>query len=243
MDLEKPIMRPLALVTGASSGLGFELARQFAMNGFDLVIAARDSDLNKKRDVLMDLGADVYPVQSDLSTWSGVETLYSTIKKMDRPLEAAVICAVSGSGGRFWETELRRELELIRMNVLASIHLTKRILSGMIEEGSGRILFTSSIGEVSKPAPYEAVFASSKAFLSSFAESLRIELKDSGVTVTSLTHGSENPEAIAHQGFVALMKGKDQVQPGILKKIIPKWAKAYVHRNLSAQSSAEENAS
>lgn len=250
MDLEKPIMRPLALVTGAADGIGLELARQFAMNGFDLLITARNSDLEGPRDILTELGADVYPVHADLSKWSGVDALYAEIQKMDRPLEAVAINAGFGSGGPFVETDLKNELELIRLNVMSSVHLTKKILPAMIESGSGRILFTSSLSAVT-PAPFEAVCAASRAFLFSFAESLRNELKDTGVTVTALLPGPGTAEEFAHQGFIALMKGKDHVMPGNLKtkvtgaayKIIPEWAKAYVHRNLSVPGSAGEKVS
>lgn len=273
MDLETPTMRPLALVTGASSGIGLELAKQFASNGFDLLITARESDLEGPRDILMDLGADVYSVHADLSRWSGVEKLHEEIKKMNRPLEAVAINAGFGSGGPFAETDLKNELELIRLNVMSAIHLTKLILPEMIENGSGRILFTSSISALT-PVPYEAVYAGSKAFLFSFAESLRNELKDTGVTVTALLPGPTNtnffrraglsgtkvgekmkfentPEEVARQGFMALMKGKDHVMGGNIKtkvtgaayKVIPEWAKAYVHRNLSAPGSAKEKLS
>ncbi len=273
MDLEKPTMRPLALITGASSGIGLELAKQFAMNGFDLLLTARESELETPRDICMDLGADVYTFHADLSGWSGVEKLYAEIKKMNRPLEAAVINAGFGSGGPFWETDLKNELELIRLNVMSAVHLTKRILPDMMTEGSGRILFTSSISALT-PVPFESVYAGSKAFLFSFAESLRSELKDSGVSITALLPGPTNtnffrraglsgtkvgekmkfentPEEVARQGFLALMKGKDHVTAGNIKtkvtgaayKIIPEWAKAYVHRNLSAPGSGEEKAS
>jgi short-subunit dehydrogenase len=266
-------MRPLALVTGASSGIGLELAKQFAMNGFDLLITARDSDLETPGDILKALGADVYSVHADLSKWVGVETLFAEVQNMNRPLEAVAINAGFGSGGPFVETDLRNELELIRLNVMSSIHLTKRMLPAMIEAGSGKILFTSSISAVT-PVPFEAVYAASKAFLYSLAESLRNELKDTGVTVTALLPGptdtnffrraglsgtkvgekmkhENTPEEVARQGFEALMKGRDHVMAGNLKtkvtgaayKIIPEWAKAYVHRNLSAPGSAEEKAS
>lgn len=273
MDLENPTMRPLALVTGASSGIGLELAKQFAVNGFDLLITARNGDLEGPRDILMDLGADVYLFHADLSRWSGVEKLHAEIKRMNRPLEAVALNAGVGSGGPFQETDLQKELELIRLNIMSSVHLSKLILPDMIEAGSGRILFTSSISAVT-PVPFEAVYAASKAFLFSFAESLRNELKDTGVTVTALLPGptdtnffrraglsgtkvgeklkhENSPEDVARQGFIAMMKGKDHVTAGNLKtkmtgaayKIIPEWAKAYVHRNLSAPGSAEEKAS
>ncbi|MFL5784191.1 MAG: SDR family NAD(P)-dependent oxidoreductase [Bacteriovoracaceae bacterium] len=273
MDLETPIMRPLALVTGASSGIGLELAKQFAEHGFDLLITARDSDLEGPREILNELGADVSIFHADLSRGDGVEALYKEIKKMSRPLEAAAINAGFGSGGPFVETDLRNELELIRLNCMSAIHLTKRILPEMIKNGSGRILFTSSISAIT-PVPFEAVYAASKAFLFSFAESLRNELKDTGVSVTALLPGPTNtnffrraglsgtkvgekmkfqntPEEVARQGFVALMKGKDHVMGGTMKtkvagaayKIIPEWAKAYVHRNMSEPGSAEEKMS
>ena len=244
MDLERPTMRPLALVTGASSGIGLELAKQLAMNGFDLLITARDRDLEAPRDILMDLGADVYMTHADLSRWSGVEKLHKEIQKMNRPLEAVILNAGVGSGGTFLETDLRKELELIRLNIMSSVHLTKLIIPEMVKAGSGRILFSSSIST-------ESVYAASKAFLFSFSESLRNELKDTGVSVTALIPGAAAPEEVAKQGFLAMMKGKDHVIAGNFKtkmtgaayKIIPEWAKAYVHRNLSAPGSAEEKAS
>lgn len=241
MEPEQATMRPLALITGASTSLGLELSRQFAMNGFDLLITDRESNLEESRDICMDLGADVYTFHADLSGAAGVEKLYAEIKKMNRPLEAAVINTGSGAGGPFWETELKNELELIRLNVMSVVHLTKRILPDMMVEDSGRILFASPLsGETS--VPFESVCAGSKAFLFSFAESLRNELKGSGVSVTSLIPVPENTndstEEIARQGFIALMKGKDHVMPGKIKtkvsgaayKIIPKWAKAYVSK-------------
>ena len=233
MDLERPTMRPLALVTGASSGIGQELAKQFAVNGFDLLITATEGDLEGSRDILTDLGADVYTTHADLSRWSGVDKLYSEIRKMNRPLEAVAVNAGIGSKGPFQETELLNELELVRLNVMSSVHLTKLILPEMIESGSGRILFTSSMSA-------NAVHAATKAFLFSFAESLRNELKDTGVTVTALRPTDTlTSEEIARQGFHAMMKGKDHVTGGNLKtkmtgaayKIIPEWARSYVHWN------------
>ncbi len=261
--------RPFAVVTGASSGIGYELAKQFAQNGFDLLVTAEDPAITKAGQDFEELGAQVETVQADLATYDGVETLYAAIKATGRPVDAIAINAGVGVGGDFArETDLQDELNLINLNVVSSVHLAKRVVKDMVARGSGRILFTSSIAAL-MPGSFEAVYAGSKAFVQSFAEALRNELKDTGVTVTALQPGptetnffhragmddtrvgaskKDDPAEVAKQGFEALMAGKDDVIAGSLMtklqgamaKVLPETLNAEQHRKLAEPGSANE---
>src|SRR3954451_23366473 len=180
--------RPLAVVTGASSGIGLELAKQFAEHDFDVVVAAEDPGIETAADVLRAFGSQVTPVQVDLSTYEGCEALVSQVASTGRPIEALALNAGVGSGGPFDETDLRKELEVIAVNVTSTVHLAKRLIPSMVEHGSGKVLITSSIAST-QPGPYAAVYAATQSFDQSFAESIRSELRDSGVTVASLMPG------------------------------------------------------
>ncbi len=258
--------RPLAVVTGASNGIGYELAKQFAQNGFDLLVTATGPSINEAAQAFEGLGAKVETVQTDLATYDGVETLYNKIKATGRPVEAIAINAGVGVGGDFArETDLKDELNLINLNVVSSVHLAKRVVKDMVERGNGRILFTSSIAAL-MPGPFEAVYAASKAFVHSFSEGLRNELKDTGVTVTALMPGptdtnffhradmddtkvgaskKDDPALVAKQGFDALMAGKDDIIAGSLKtklqgmvsKVLPETVNAELHRQISEPGS------
>jgi uncharacterized protein len=253
--------RPLAVVTGASSGIGYELAKVFAEHGFDLMIAA-DSDriLEAARTIGGD--TDVVPVQADLSTPEGVESLVARIRDSGRPLHSIAINAGIGVGGDFArETSLEDELRLLNLNVTGSVHLAKRVVRDMLRCNDGRILFTSSIA-ATMPAPLEAVYGASKAFLLSFSEALRNELKDAGITVTALMPGptetnffhragmddtqvgqkeKDDAAKVARQGFDAMMSGDDKVVAGSFKnkveavvaRVLPDSVKAKQHRNLA----------
>jgi uncharacterized protein len=229
--------RPLAVVTGASSGIGYELAKQFAENGFDLLIVSQSERITDAARSLEGLGANIESVQADLASYDGVEKLYGTIRSSGREVDAIAINAGVGVGGDFADTDLESELKLIRLNVISPVHLTKRVVKDMLEQGRGRILFTSSIAGT-MPAPFEAVYGASKAFLSSFAQAIRNELKDTGVTITALMPGAtetdffhraglddtklgvsekDDPAEVARDGFEALMAGKDHVVAGSFK--------------------------
>jgi len=187
--MTSPSTKPFAVVTGASSGIGYELAKQFAQHGFDLLVAAEDAGIAEAARAFEGLGAGVESLQVDLATYDGVENLYAKIASSGRPVEAIALNAGVGVGGDFTRgTELRDELNLIALNVTSPVHLAKRVLKDMVARGQGRVLFTSSIA-ATMPAPFEAVYGASKAFLLSFAEALRNELKDTGVTVTALMPG------------------------------------------------------
>jgi short-subunit dehydrogenase len=261
--------RPLALVTGASSGIGYELAKQFAQHGYDLVIAAEDPGINQAARDIEPLGAAVQAVQVDLATYDGVEQLYAAATSYGRQLDAVAINAGVGVGGDFArDTDLAAELRLINLNVTSTVHLAKRVSRDMAARGNGRILITSSIA-ATMPGPYEAVYAASKAFDLSFAEGLRHELRDSGVSVTALMPGptdtefferadltdtklgqakKDDPATVAEEGFEALMSGKDKVVAGSMKnkvqaavaRIIPDPAKAQLHGKMSQPGSGDQ---
>src|SRR5947209_8761000 len=136
--------RPLAVVTGASSGIGLELARQFAEHDFDLLVTATGPHLEVVAQELRSAGGRVDSVAADLTTYEGVERLYAAIHEAGRPVDAIAINAGVGVGGDFArQTDLQAELELIQLNVVSTVHLAKRVLADMVARRQGRILFTS----------------------------------------------------------------------------------------------------
>jgi len=263
-----PRHRSVAVVTGASSGIGRELARQFAEHGFDLLISSEDGEL---ADAAVDLekhGVQVRSVRSDLRSYEGVESLVAAIEESG-PIAVLALNAGIGTNGPFATgPDLRSELDVVQVNVTSQVHLARRVLPLMVRQGTGRVLVTSSIA-ATQPGPFEAVYAASKAFLYSFAEALRTELKDSGITVTALLPGptdteffgraqmedtklgsgpKDDPADVARQGFEALMAGKDKVVAGSLKnrvmagatKILPQKVASAAHRILSQPGSGTE---
>src|SRR5687768_12555306 len=131
--MERETSRAFAVVTGGSSGIGLELAKQFAQNGFDVLITAEDPGITAAAQELQALGATVETVQADLATYDGVEKLVSSIEAAGRPLDAIAINAGVGVGGDFThQTDLRAELNMINLNVVSSVHLAKRVLPGMV---------------------------------------------------------------------------------------------------------------
>src|SRR5690349_16565256 len=247
--------RPLAVVTGASSGIGYELAKQFANNGFDLIVAAEDAAIEQ---VGTELAAEA--VQVDLATDEGVDELYGRLK--DRKVDAIALNAGIGAGGAFaTDTALADELKLIDLNVRSTVHLAKHVVRDMVARDEGRILFTSSIASTI-PGSFQAVYNASKSFVQSFALALRNELKDTNVTVTSLMPGptdtefferadmldtkvgqgdKDDPADVAKDGFEALMAGKERVESASLKtkvqgrasRVLPDSAKAQMHRGMA----------
>ncbi len=215
--------RPLALITGASSGIGYELAKEFARKGFDLIVAAADNGIVEAKQAFETFDVFVRAIRVDLATSDGVDTLLDLVEATGRPLDAAALNAGVGIRGDASRTpDLKEELDLIRVNVISPVHLTQQLIPMLIEQGHGRILLTASIA-VTAPGPRFAVVAASNAFIQSFAEALRSELSDACVTITSLMPGptgaaeKEASENVAREGFAALMAGKDHVTFGSLK--------------------------
>jgi uncharacterized protein len=251
--------RKLAVVTGASSGIGLDLAAEFADHDFDLVLCAEDAGLQAATDQCQQRGAHVTAVQVDLRTPQGVEDLYAAVGALGRSVDAAVVNAGVGRGGVFWETPLDDLLEVVDLNVRSTVHLTRLLLADMVARGEGRLLLTSSIAST-MPGTYQAAYNASKSFVQSMAEALQQELKeqDSAVTVTSLMPGptdtnffdraemedtpvgqakKDDPAKVAAMGFEALMAGKDRVVAASLgtkaqeaaAKVLPDKVKAKMH--------------
>ncbi len=260
-------IKPLAVVTGASSGIGFELAERFAEHGFDLLINAEDEGLRPAAQRLEEVGVHVQPVQADLSSYDGVEQLYAAITATGRPVDAVALNAGVGKGGAFVDTDLADEVKLIDVNITSTVHLAKRLLRDMVARGEGRVLISSSIAST-MPGTFQAVYNASKSFLQSFAVALQSELKGTGVTITSLMPGptetnffhradmddtrvgqasKDEPADVARQGFDALMRGKDRVVAssatskvmGTANKVLPDRLKAAAHRLLAKPGSGQ----
>jgi uncharacterized protein len=259
--------RQLAVVTGASSGIGLELARLFAADGFDLVIAAEDDELQNAADALrIGGGRTVEAVQVDLATPEGVEEL---VARVERPPQALALNAGIGAGGAFiGDTALADELKLIDLNVRSTVHLAKLLLPRMVDRREGRVLVTSSVAST-MPGPFQAVYNASKSFVQSFALALRNELKDTGVTVTSLMPGPTETEFfaradmldtkvgtgdkddaadVARDGYEAMMAGKERVVSHSLStkaqgrgsRFLPDSAKAEMHRRQAEPGTAKK---
>jgi short-subunit dehydrogenase len=222
-----------AVITGASNGIGLSLARELASRGYDLVVSSSGERLPEAAETMRSSGTHVIPVTADLSTREGNEFLWNTVVELGRPVDIACINAGVGVGGQFWETDLEEELKMIELNCTGTVHLAKHVVRHMRELNSGKILFTASIaGEM--VAPREAVYAATKAFVLSFAHSLRYELRETAITVTALQPGptdtdffhragmddtkvgsegkkESQPDDVAKEGLDALFAGKDHV--------------------------------
>jgi uncharacterized protein len=262
--------RRLAIITGASSGIGFELARVFAENGYDLLIAAEDDELDSAARELNQMTASVESARVDLAKPDGVERLYERIQAGGRPVDVLCLNAGIGAGGAFaTETDLADELKLIDLNVRSTVHLCKLVVADMVDRDEGRILFTSSVAST-MPGAFQAVYNASKSFVQSFALAIRNELKDSAVSITSLMPGAtetefferaemedtkvgasekDDPAEVARQGYEALMAGKERVVGGSVKnklqvaasRVIPDSKKAEMHREMAEPGSAKES--
>ncbi len=255
-------MDRLALVTGASSGIGFWLAKDLARRGYDLVVCAAGERLEGAAEDVSGLGVDVTVVSADLASREGIDKLWKSIMDLGRPLDVACINAGIGVGGLFAETDLDTELKMVELNCVGVVHLAKHVVKHMLSLNAGKILITSSIaGEM--VAPREAVYAATKAFDLSFAHSLRYELRDTGVSVTALQPGptdtdffhragmddtktgsegkhESQPEDVARQGLDALFEGKDHVyaasfktkMEGMLANVVPGSVKGAMHEKM-----------
>lgn len=253
----------VALVTGASSGIGYSLAEELATRGYDLLVCSSSSRLEQAAEDFRAYGVDCADLQVDLATRGGVDKLWDWVQGSEKKIEIACLNAGVGVGGLFKDTELEAELNVVELNCTGTVQLAKYIVRDMAARREGRILFTSSIaGEM--VAPREAVYAATKAFVLSFAHSLRYELEGCGVTVTTLQPGptdtdffrragmentevgsegkfDSKPEDVARQGIEALMAGKDHVYSaslrvkaeGMLANLIPGRAKAAMHDKMA----------
>ena len=207
----------LALVTGASNGIGYHLAQQLAQEGYDLVIAGKEPELTAKAESdFKALGVQVKSYVGDLSKFQPNMELWGVVESTGRPLEVACINAGLGETGPFVSTSLEQEMEIVGLNCGSTVHMAKHVSRQMAGRGQGRILFTSSIvGEML--APGQSVYGASKAFVLQLAKNLRHELKEQGVTVTALQPGpvDTNFFEAAHAGDTkAGTDGKKDNEPG-----------------------------
>jgi short-subunit dehydrogenase len=228
--------RPLAVVTGASSGIGYELAKLCAANGFDLVLAA-DEPLDFAADAFRGLGANVETLVADLATLEGVDTLVKTIG--ERTVDALLANAGHGLGQAFLDQDFDEVQHVIDTNITGTIYLIHQIGWRMRARGSGKILITGSIAGF-MPGTYHAVYNGTKAFIDSFSYALRAELKETGVTVTCLMPGAtetefferaglsdtkvgqsekDDPADVAKDGFDAMMRGDGDIVSGWKNKV------------------------
>lgn len=241
-----------AVVTGASTGIGRALAREFARHGHDLVIAADEDRINEAAAEMEGFGVLVHAVEVDLATPAGVEELYAAIPS-DR-VSALALNAGIGVSGRFDQTRLGDQLRLIDLNVRSLVHLAHLVIRDMVANGHGRVLVTSSIA-ANGPGPFHATYAASKAFGHSFAEAVRQELKDTGVTVTSLMPGptdtafferadmldtkiaqgpKDDPAEVAADGYKALMAGRPSVVAGAFRNKVQAELASHLPDSLTA---------
>jgi short-subunit dehydrogenase len=231
-----------ALVTGATSGIGYELAKQFAKNGYDLVMVARNHDeLKAKADEFKSFGINVITIAKNLFIEEDAYSLYSELKLNGISPSILVNDAGQGVYGKFQDTDLHREVDIVNLNIVSVLILTKMFIKDRLPKGSGKILNLASIASKA-PGPWHSVYHGTKAFILSWSEAIREELKDSGITVTALLPGPTDtdffnkadmneskiledkdnlasPEEVAIDGFNALMNGDDKVVSGLKNKL------------------------
>jgi short-subunit dehydrogenase len=254
------IPRKLAVVTGASTGIGLELARLCAQNHFDLVIAADEPLIENAARELRQNGVECTPVQADLSTIEGVNKLLAACQSAGRPVDVLMANAGIGLGRAFLDQDISQALKVVHTNIDGSIYLIHEVAVPMRERGEGRILITGSIAGL-MPGTFQAVYNGTKAFLDSFSVALSNELKDTGVTVTCLMPGATETDFferadmldtkvgsdekahaadVAKTGFDAMMKGELKVVAGMGNKlraamshVAPDAALAQMHRGMA----------
>ncbi|SFG39183.1 Short-chain dehydrogenase [Halobacillus alkaliphilus] len=229
------VNRKFVMITGSTSGLGFELAKLFANDGYDVAMSGSSEDIYQSAKEIEKLGVEAYPFKADASTYDDVEEFWKFVKSKDRKLDSAVLNVGIGMGGSFLENDLQEELKLIDINISGTVHMAKRVVQDMVPNKEGDILIVSSVS-ATLPTPYETVYGPSKAFGFMFAESLREELKETGVNVTAMLPGAtntsfhhnagmdstyfgdeknkNNKELVAQQGYEALKNELDHVVCG-----------------------------
>ena len=230
------------LITGATSGIGLELAKLFAKDGYNQIIVARNpSELQGTSDELTNYGIKVITISKDLFEQTAAQEVYDEVKSRGIEIDILVNNAGHGHYGEFVHTALEMELNIIQLNIVSLVTLTKLFLKDMVERGEGKILNTSSVASKS-PGPWQSVYHATKAFVQSFTEAVRAEVKDKGVSITALLPGATDtdffnkanmldskivqdkskladPADVAKDGYEALLKGKDMIISGLKNKI------------------------
>src|SRR3954452_5439617 len=256
--------RPFAIVTGASTGIGLELAKCCARGGFDLLIAADEPEIDNAAAETRPLGVDVAAVQADLSTIEGVDRLYAAAA--GRPVDALLANAGRGLGRAFLDQDFKRARLVIDTNITGTIYLVHKVGNDMRRRNAGKILITGSIAGFT-PGSFQAVYNGTKAFLDSFSFALREELRGTEITVTCLMPGAtetkfferadmmdtgvgvakkDDAAEVAKTGFDAMMRGDGDVVFGMKNKIqssianvLPAGVLARQHRKMAEPGSAK----
>ncbi len=258
-------MRKLALVTGASTGIGFELASIAAEEGYDLLVAADEELINAAAADFGQHNIDVIPVEADLSSTSGVDHM---LRRLDgRPIDVLCANAGTGTGGAFLQQEFDSWEHAINTNITGTVYLLQEVLKQMLQRGEGKILVTGSIAGYI-PGSFNAVYNATKAFIDNFTDALRNELNDQeGVTLTTLMPGAtdteffaradmldtkvgaddnkDDPAKVARDGWDAMMNGEDRIISGWKNKlqvaasgVAPARVMAEMHRKMAEPGTA-----
>ena len=229
-----------ALITGGSEGIGYELTKLFAQDGYNIILVARSQqDLrNRATELSYEYGVDVIPISKDLFEPNAAFELYDEIKNKNLTIDVLVNDAGQGQFGLFVETDIHRQLEIIQLNVSSLTALTHVFLKDMVARNEGKILQVASIAS-ELPGPWQAVYHATKAYVLHFTEALINELKDTNVTMTALQPGATDtdffnkadmlnskimdtrladPAKVAKDGYKALMKGDDKIVSGLKNK-------------------------
>ncbi|MCJ8519626.1 short-subunit dehydrogenase [Pseudorhizobium tarimense] len=258
----------LAVITGASTGIGYELAKCAAQEGYDLAIAANEPRIQEAAMKLKEFGIQVEAMQVDLATRDGVHRFVDGISSLGRPVDLLMANAGVGLGHGFLDENPEDAQRVVDTNITGTIHLAHAIGNRMRTRGSGRILFTGSIAGF-MPGAFQAVYNGTKAFINSFSLALRDELKDTGITVTCLMPGptdtefferadlmdtaigqgkKDDPAYVAKVGFKAMMDGEGDVVAGWKNKIMsaaanvtPAGMLAGQHRKMAEPGSGKAN--
>jgi short-subunit dehydrogenase len=255
-----------AIITGASTGIGFDLATIAAREGYDILVVADEPLIDAAAADFKQFGTDVRSVEADLSTFDGVERLLQAAggRRID------VLCANAGHGlgGAFVDQDPTRWRHVVDTNVTGTVYLLQRVLKEMAARNEGRVLVTGSIAGY-MPGAFQAVYNGTKAFIDSFVAAIQDELKDSdGVTITNLMPGAteteffdradmldtkvgtqkkDDAEKVAQDGWDAMMAGKKQIVSGwhnklqtVMANVLPNAVLAHQHRNMAEPGTAKE---
>lgn len=259
--------RPLAIVTGASSGIGLELAKLAVNEGYDLIVAADEQEIHDSAVAIETDGSVVRAVQADLATTDGVDRLYEAAREVGRPVEILIANAGRGLGHAFLDQDFEEARRVVDTNIVGTIYLVQKVGRDMREANRGKILLTGSIAGF-MPGSFQAVYNGTKAFVNSFAFALRNELKDTDVTVTCLMPGAtetrfferagmldtkvgqqekDDPADVAKTGWDAMTRGDGDIVSGLKNKIqsavanvTPAAMLAEQHRKMAEPGSADE---
>ena len=246
-----------ALITGASGGIGLELARLFARDGFGLALVARSGDklAQIREEFERRYNVTVHTLPKDLADPAAPDELFNEMKERSIGIDALVNNAGFTVFGPFVATDYAKERDLMQVNIVALTHLTKLFLPGMVERGWGRVLNVASTAAF-MPGPLMAVYYASKAYVLSFSEALAVELRGTGVSVTALCPGPTetgfqkrgemedsrlvagrrlmSARAVARIGYQAMMKGQDMVVPGFSNWLTAQFPRFLPHRLAAA---------